>query len=235
MTIRLNIERLKADLALACAQANRSTEDVTIVAVSKTRTAEEVVEAVECGLLHFGENRVDEFVAKRNRIQEISKVASDQIVWHFIGHVQSKKVKTVVANSDIIDSVDSLRLAEAISRRAGEMEMADPIDILLQVNISGEEQKFGIAIADLPRVAENVEALPNIKVQGLMGMASFTADEDRVTRQFLSLQSLFNKVSFSHMGTAGILSMGMSGDYGLAIKAGSTEIRVGTAIFGKRS
>jgi len=233
MSIAQNIAELRQRVRVACTNAGRAEANVTIVAVSKTRPAGDIIEAYKCGITDFGENRVDELVRKRESVEREHPDVATAIRWHFIGHLQSKKCKDVLMSADTIDSVDSLRLARVLDKRAVEKEKQ--LDVLLQVHISGEDQKYGIHEVELQSVVDEVRELPRLAVRGLMGMASFTNDADVILRQFGSLQRLFRGLADAPPGSElTTLSMGMSGDFELAIAMGATEIRVGSLIFGSR-
>ena len=234
MTGSLNtIELLRNNVGDICRGIGRDPSMVTIVAVSKTRSVTDIVSAHGEGLLNFGENRVEEFAAKRKNLAEMHPSVSEEVVWHFIGHLQSKKAKHVVGAADFIDSVDSLHLAEVISRRAERLEVEQ--NILVQVNISGEDQKYGFPLEDSEDALHRIASLPNLNLCGLMGMAAFTKDENVIRRQFSTLKELFDaQAARGTLPNWQYLSMGMSGDYELALREGSNQIRVGSAIFGPR-
>lgn len=204
---------------------------VTVVAVSKTRSPEEVLLAYNAGQRVFGENRVQELLSKK-------KLLPADIHWHLIGHLQSNKVKQVVPEVAVIESVDSIRLLKEISDEALKRNLV--ADCLLQVHIAAEETKFGFDPAEIER--EDWRAvtatLKGVRVCGLMGMASFTDNSDRVRAEFRMLAALFKATRercFSDRPCFRNISMGMSGDWKIAIEEGSTMIRVGTLIFGERT
>ena len=208
--------------------------DVEIVAVSKFHPAEMILEAYEAGQRLFGESRVQELLQKQETLpQEIS----GDIKWHFIGHLQTNKVKQLVGRVALIESVDSerlLRLIDKESQRAGVIT-----EVLLQVHVAMEEQKFGFYPQELREfLAEGrYKDFPNVKIRGLMGMASNVESEERVAKDFCTLHQLYEEVKATYFGDdPGFdkLSMGMSGDWPLAVEEGATLIRVGSAIFGER-
>jgi hypothetical protein len=204
--------------------------NVSIVAVSKTRSPDEVLEAYNAGLHTFGENRVQELVSKKT-------VLPERINWHLIGHLQSNKVKQAVAAASMIESVDSTRLLGMIDSEAGRQKKI--IDCLLQVHIALEETKSGFSISEIEETDWTTIAgsLSYVRICGLMGIASFTDNTDRVRSEFRSLARLFNDTRercFSTYGWFKEISMGMSGDWQIAVEEGSTIIRVGTLIFGER-
>lgn len=203
---------------------------VSVVAVTKTRTPEEALEAYRAGLRIFGENRVQEMMAKK-------PLLPDDISWHLIGHLQSNKVRQAVATASVIESVDSVRLLRLIDTEA--LAQGKNIDCLLQVHIAAEETKSGFSVAEVAETDWRVvsDSLKASRICGLMGMATFTDDKTKVRTEFRSLVALFRKLRAQQF--AGIkhfkeLSMGMSGDWREAVSEGSTMIRVGTLIFGER-
>ena len=203
---------------------------VSVVAVTKTRTPEEALEAYRAGLRIFGENRVQEMMAKK-------PLLPDDISWHLIGHLQSNKVRQAVATASVIESVDSVRLLRLIDTEA--LAQGINIDCLLQVHIAAEETKSGFSVAEVAETdwREVSDSLKASRICGLMGMATFTDDKTKVRTEFRSLVALFRKLRAQQF--AGIkhfkeLSMGMSGDWREAVSEGSTMIRVGTLIFGER-
>jgi pyridoxal phosphate enzyme (YggS family) len=203
---------------------------VTLVAVSKTKPNEAILEAYEAGQRIFGENKVQEMVAKNEALPK-------DIQWHLIGHLQTNKVKYMASFVALIHGVDSLKLLKEINKQAAKHERV--IDCLLQVHIAQEDTKFGFDAEELQAVLDDeaLENLKNIKIVGLMGMATFTEDENQIRHEFESLKHLFDTqlaISKSSNVEAKICSMGMSNDYAIAIEAGSTMIRVGSKIFGGR-
>jgi len=198
---------------------------VTLVAVSKTRTTEEILEMYEAGQRDFGENRVQELVEKQ-------KVLPKDIRWHQIGHLQTNKVKAIVPFIHLIQSVDSLDLLEVIEKEAGKIDRK--ISVLLEIKIAQEDSKFGLTFEEASGILEQKKAggFPHISIDGLMGMASFVDNENQVRAEFSSLHDFF--VEHQKAFNQGILSMGMSDDYPLAVECGSTMVRIGTKLFGKR-
>lgn len=223
--IENNIKIIREKISKVCSECNRNSKDIKLVAVSKQKPIESILEAQDAGLNDFGENRAQEF-------KEKSSYSPDDINWHFIGHLQKNKVKDVVKNAYLIHSVDSRRLAEEIDKRAGNIGKIQ--NILLEVNTSGEESKFGLRDEnDVFELAEYCANLPNIRLQGLMTMAPWTNDEELIQKSFASLRNIFIKLK--NMGfSLTELSMGMTNDYETAIKEGATILRIGTAIFGTR-
>jgi pyridoxal phosphate enzyme (YggS family) len=198
-------------------------KEVTLVAVSKTRQNSAIIEAYQIGQRIFGENKVQELVQK---FEELPK----DINWHMIGHLQTNKVKFIAPFVSLIHGVDSIKLLKEINKRAKQNNRV--IDCLLQVHIATESTKFGF---DIPKVNEAIDSAneyQNIRIVGLMGMATFTDNKQQVIQEFSSLKTVFDTVKNEHITT---LSMGMSGDYQLAIEQGSSMVRVGSAIFGHRN
>ena len=220
MSVRENLEALTQRLPAGC----------TLIAVSKTQPVEKIREAFEWGQRVFGENRAQEMAAKREALPS-------EIQWHMIGHLQSNKVKYIASFVHLIHSVDSPKLLEEINRQAAKVGRVIPC--LLQIHIAEEESKFGFSPEEVRAfiASGNLDDLKNIAVVGLMGMATFTNDGERVRREFKNLKALFEQLRSGHLPASvqmRELSMGMSGDYKIAIEEGSTMIRVGTAIFGER-
>ena len=203
--------------------------NVLLVAVSKTKPLPILKEAYDAGQRHFGENKAQEILDKGPNLPE-------DIKWHFIGHLQSKKVKQIIRYTHLIHSVDSLKLIAEIDKRA--QAIGKTQDILIQVHIAKEESKFGIPVEKLSSfIANTMDAFPNTRITGLMGMATFTDNERVVSKEFATLKKAFNLIKnsyFKNNSSFSEISMGMSGDYKLAIEEGSTMIRVGSSIFGSR-
>ena len=196
---------------------------VTLVAVSKTKPNSLILEAYHAGQKIFGENKVQELVQKA---EELPK----DIVWHMIGHLQTNKVKFIAPFAALIHGVDSIKLLKEINKRAEQNNRV--IDCLLQVHIATESTKFGFDITEAKEAITNAKEFQNIKIIGLMGMATFTENKQQVLQEFKNLNSLFQSIKDKEIT---ILSMGMSGDYQLAIDQGSTMVRVGNTIFGHRN
>ena len=199
--------------------------EVTLVAVSKTKSAKEITQAYEAGQRIFGENKVQEMALKWEQLPE-------DINWHMIGHVQTNKVKYMAHFVDLIHGVDSFKLLKEIQKQAKKHQRT--IRCLIQIRIAEEETKFGLPQEQLTTLLENSKALSNIEVAGLMGMATFTDNKEQIISEFKTLKNLFDqaKKTFKNLE---ILSMGMSGDYDVAIQCGSKRIRVGSKIFGARN
>lgn len=200
---------------------------VTLVAVSKTKPISDIMEAYEAGQRVFGENKVQEMV---NKYEDLPK----DIKWHMIGHLQSNKVKYMAHFVDLIHGVDSFKTLKEINKQAKKHNRV--INCLLQARIAKEETKFGLDFSKIENILQSDELslLENVNIKGLMGMASFSSNKEEVSKEFKSLKMLFDKMNHSGI-QLDILSMGMSGDYKLAIENGSNMIRVGSAIFGSRN
>ena len=198
--------------------------NVTLVAVSKLKPASDIEALYKLGQLDFGENYVQELVDKQ-------AVLPATINWHFIGHLQSNKVKYIAPFVHLIHGVDSLKLLQEINKQA--LKNNRVIDCLLQVHIAKEETKFGLDAPELSDTLEAAKHFPNVNIRGLMGMASFSDDQELVASEFKYLHELFTKHHFNLQANA-VLSMGMSADYALAIRSGSNMIRIGSLLFGAR-
>lgn len=236
MTEKLSIERqitdnlsyIRETMSNACVQAGRSEGAAQLLAVTKTVSAERINAAIRLGVNQIGENRVQEFLQKQDALE----LDSTQV--HLIGHLQTNKVSQIVGKVDMIQSVDSLRLANAISERSISMGIVTPI--LVEVNIGGEEAKHGIAPHELEALLENIASFNGIKVRGLMTVPPILDKESEKRKIFSKMYQLFvdireKKIDNIHMQE---LSMGMSGDYREAILEGSTMVRIGSALFGER-
>lgn len=221
MSISQNLEAIRSQIP----------ENVRLIAVSKTQPVEIIKKAYDAGHRHFGENRVQEVAPKYEALPH-------DIHWHLIGHLQTNKVKYIAPFVHLIHSVDRLKLLEEIDRQAGRSNRI--IDCLLQVHVAREESKHGFAPDELRRLVHEASwsSYPNVRIVGLMGMATFTDDEEVVRGEFRSLKMLFDELArgpLPAMVEMKELSMGMSGDYRIAIEEGSTMVRIGTAIFGDRN
>jgi PLP dependent protein len=219
MSIAQNLKNIKSTIP----------ENVTLVAVSKTKPVQDLMEAYDAGQRIFGENKIQEMTEKWETMPK-------DIQWHMIGHVQSNKVKYMVPYVSLIHGVDSLKLLEEINKQA--LKNNRIIDCLLQMYIANEETKFGLDETELNDLlaSEMFKSLKNIRIVGLMGMATFTNNQTQIQKEFLNLKAIFDK--HKNLQTANCklqtISMGMSGDYQLAIECGSTMVRIGSSIFGGR-
>jgi pyridoxal phosphate enzyme (YggS family) len=221
-----NLRSVRERAAAACQRAGRSPDEVTIVGVSKGFPATLVVEACHAGLADVGENRVQEAAAKIPRVQALGSCPR----WHLVGHLQTNKVKTALGLFDIIHSVDSLRVAEFISRHARDLRLrqAGPLPVLLEVNVAGEATKFGLRPNETGPALEQIAGLPGLAVQGLMTVAPPVDDPEEVRPAFRELRRLRDALGLRD------LSMGMTDDFEVAIEEGATIVRIGRAIFGPR-
>ena len=204
---------------------NEILDKADLIAVSKTRTIQEIKQAYNCGQLKFGENRVQEIVDKQSKLP-------DDIEWHMIGHLQKNKVKYIAGFIKLIHSLDRISLAKEIDRQAKKENRI--IDCLIQIKISKEDSKFGLKIEDFTDFYKNMETFKNLNVIGLMGMATFTSDIEVIGEEFKMIKRIYDNVA-SIDPKFRVLSIGMSDDYNIAIENGSTMIRVGSKIFGKRN
>ena len=219
MSIKDNLLQIKSQLP----------ENVTLVAVSKTKPVSNLIEAYNAGQRIFGENKIQEMTEKWEQMPK-------DIQWHMIGHVQTNKVKYMAEYVSLIHGVDSLKLLQEINKQAAKHNRI--IDCLLQMYIAEEETKFGLDEKELDEILQFVQndKLQNIKVVGLMGMATFTDNQTQIKKEFLNLKSTFDKINLLSIVNyqLSIISMGMSGDYKQAIECGSTMVRIGSSIFGNR-
>lgn len=222
-----NIQRIQQAIREAAERVNRNPAGVTLIGVTKTLSAEVVNEALAAGLTHVGENRVQEAKAK-------FPLLAKPVTRHLIGHLQRNKVKDAVLLFDMIHSVDSLELAREINKRAADAGRV--MDILLQVNVSGEETKFGMEEDKLPGTLQEIAGLSNIRARGLMTIAPLTDNPERVRPYFARLRELLETMKNRGFVGNGFdqLSMGMTGDFRVAVEEGATLVRIGTGIFGPR-
>ena len=226
--LKENLEEVEEKIAKACERAGRAREEVTLIAVSKTKPVEMLQEIYDEGIRDFGENKVQELTEKY-------EVMPKDMKWHMIGHLQRNKVKYIVDKVTLIHSVDSLRLAETISREAEKKGVTVPI--LIEVNIAGEETKFGLSSKEeVISLTEQIAALPNLSVKGLMTVAPPAKDPEENRPFFLEIRQLSVDITNKNIDNVSmeILSMGMTNDYTVAIEEGATMVRVGTGIFGAR-
>ena len=225
--LKENLEQVEQRIRLACERSNRKREDVTLVAVSKTKPLEMVEEVLDLGIVEFGENKVQEMVDKYERIKS-------PVHWHLIGHLQTNKVKYVVDKTVLIHSVDSLKLANQIQKEAEKRNCI--VNILIEVNIAKEATKFGVMAEEALPLIEEIAKLPNIRVCGLMTSAPYVENPEENRTYFRQLYQLFVDISHKNIDNIDmkILSMGMTNDFEVAIEEGSTMVRIGTAIFGAR-
>ncbi len=248
--IQANLMSVEQRIQAACERSGRDRSEVTLIAVSKTKPKELLAEAYEYGVRHFGENKVQELVQK---YEELQQTFQDGVHWHLIGHLQRNKVKYIIDKAELIHSVDSYRLAEQIEAEAAKKDLV--CDILIEVNIAEEDSKFGVKAEDAPALIEEIKKLPHIRIRGLMAIAPYVENPEKNRMHFKNLRQLYvdiksknadndcneniSKDDFSRNQAFAehfnILSMGMTGDFEVAIEEGATMVRVGTGIFGERN
>lgn len=227
MSVCENYLTVEEKVKEACRRAGRNRDEVTLIAVSKTKPMSMIEELLPLGVVDFGENKVQELTAKEEALPS-------GIHWHMIGHLQRNKVKYIVDKACLIHSVDSLRLAETVSQEAEKKGVT--ANILIEVNVAGEDSKFGVSPDETAALAEAISKLPNIAVRGLMTIAPFVENAEENREVFRNLRKLsvdIEEKKFNNV-TMAVLSMGMTGDYEVAIEEGATMVRVGTGIFGER-
>lgn len=227
MGIKENIDRVKQNIEAACVACGRETGEVKLIAVSKTKPVPMLEEAYASGCRDFGENKVQELVDKYERMPK-------DIRWHMIGHLQRNKVKYIVDKVFLIHSVDSLRLAQEIEKEAAKRGVS--VNVLVEVNVAGEESKFGATAQEAVSLVEQIAQLPHVRVKGLMTIAPYVEDSEENRRYFAKLKQIYVDIIHKNIDNVFMeeLSMGMTGDYEVAITEGATYIRVGTGIFGER-
>ncbi|MBT8399424.1 MAG: YggS family pyridoxal phosphate-dependent enzyme [Rhodothermia bacterium] len=229
--IRRNIEVVFERVRRAAERAGRRPDDITVVAVSKKFSIEDIRRAYESGIRDFGENRVQELVGKVDRWAEL--YPGSEINWHMVGHLQRNKVKELLGHCSTFHALDSLRLATALNQRAG--GYSEVIPCLAQVNVSGEDSKFGWDPDDAESAVREILNHEHLQVIGLMTLARPVDDPEHVRPEFAKLRRLYERIQSSLSVKFEVLSMGMSGDFEVAIEEGATHVRVGTAIFGERT
>lgn len=227
--IKENLKEVEARVENACRRAGRSPLDVTLIAVSKTKPVSMIREVMETGIVDFGENKVQELCDKTEQIPE-------KLNWHLIGHLQRNKVKYIIGKVCMIHSVDSLRLAQEIQKEADKHRVSE-VPVLVEINIGNEESKDGVSPENAAELVQEIAKLPAVRVMGLMTVAPFVEDPEENREAFRTMRRLRDEI-----GALGIpnvqmkeLSMGMTGDFEVAIEEGATMVRVGTAIFGARN
>ncbi len=225
--IRDNLRKIESDVTSACSKSGRNREDVKLIAVSKTKPVSALREAYDLGIRDFGENKVQELLDKYEQMP-------GDIRWHMIGHLQRNKVKYIVDKVYMIHSVDSYRLAEEISREAVKKNVN--VSVLIEVNVAGEESKFGASVEETVSLVEDIAKLPNLTIRGLMTIAPYVENSEENRLYFAKLRQIYVDIIHKNIDNVFMeeLSMGMTGDYEVAITEGATYIRVGTGIFGER-
>ena len=234
LTIRKNLQRIRDDVAAACARAGRDPQEVTLVAVTKTVSLAEIKNLVELGVTELGESRVQHLTQRQEELSawlSRKRTEAPPVRWHMVGHLQRNKVKAAIASAEVIHSVDSLRLAEEINSRAE--QQGRTVEVLLQVNCSSEPRKYGCAVGAATHLAELMGTLRRLRLTGLMTMAPLVSDPAQARGSFVRLRELFEEMRGEKIGGEAFrhLSMGMSQDYAVAVEEGATMLRVGTAIF----
>lgn len=226
--LKENLDKVEKRILKACERSGRKREEITLIAVSKTKPLEDIEEIKKCGVIEFGENKVQEMMDKYERI-------SSPVHWHMIGHLQRNKVKYLMNKVTLIHSVDSFRLAEQIDKESQKASIVT--DILIEVNIAREDSKFGLFKEDIMSFIEEISQLKNIHVRGLMTSAPFVEDPEDNRKYFRELFQLFVDIREKNIDNIDmdILSMGMTNDFEVAIEEGATMVRIGTAIFGNRN
>ena len=222
-----NLKYVNERIQKSCLKAGRDEKEVTLIAVSKTKPVSDLMEAYQEGCREFGENKVQELVDKY-------EVMPKDIHWHMIGHLQTNKVKYIVDKVTMIHSVDSIKLAREISKEAQKKQVI--VSILIEVNVAGEESKFGVSMEEAEPLIREIALLDGVKICGLMTIAPYVEDEEKNRQYFADLKQLSVDIATKNIDNVNmnVLSMGMTGDYAVAIEEGATYVRVGTGIFGER-
>lgn len=222
-----NLKDVERKICEACKRANRNREDVTLIAVSKTKPVSMLNEVYHEGIRCFGENKVQELTEKYDQLPEDTR-------WHLIGHLQRNKVKYIVDKVELIHSVDSFRLAETIEQEA--MKKNVIVNILIEVNVAEEESKFGVKVDEVVPLIQEIAKFPHIRIKGLMTIAPYVENPEENRNVFACLRKLSVDITEKNIDNVSveILSMGMTNDYEVAIEEGATMVRVGTGIFGER-
>ena len=226
--VRENLIKVQQKIDEACERSGRDPKEVTLIAVSKTKPIEMIEEAIDAGKTHFGENKAQEMKEKYEALPK-------NLEWHFIGHLQTNKVKYVVGRAGLIHSVDSLHLAEAIEKECEKKDVH--ANILVEVNVAGEDSKFGIKPEETESLIRQIAKLPRVHVRGLMTIAPFVEKPEETRPIFHKLHKLLVDISAKNIDNIdmNVLSMGMTNDYEIAVEEGATHVRVGTGIFGERN
>ncbi len=226
--VKENITEIRQRIVAACTRAGREPESVTLIAVSKTKPISMIEEAYETGSRDFGENKAQDMRDKHDAMEP-------DIRWHFIGHLQTNKIKYVVGRAHMIHSVDSLHLAQAIEAECVKKNVDMPV--LIEVNVAGEESKFGVTPEETEHLIREISILPHLKVTGLMTIAPFVQNPEENRQYFRKLHDLYIDIQSKSIDNVSmsVLSMGMTGDFEIAIEEGATHVRVGTGIFGERN
>ena len=233
--INKNLSKIRGVISESCKSSNRNIEEISIVAVTKTEDVETIKALIDAGITDFGEGKVSELV---NKSQELAQYLTRRrnpfpkpIRWHMVGHVQRNKVKKLVRSAQVIHSVDSLRLAEELSQQAEKTDQI--IDVMLQINCSGESQKFGCVVGAATPLAELLSSMPGLRLVGLMTMGPLNEDREGTRNCFARLRELYDDMVSADIGGKDFhhLSMGMSNDYDIAVEEGATILRIGRSLF----
>jgi PLP dependent protein len=226
--IQVNITEIEEEINQICKKCGRNPEDITLIAVTKTVDTERINYAVECGVSNLAENKVHEIMDKYDAVAK-------NVKWHLIGHLQTNKVKYIIDKVELIHSVDSIKLAEEINKRAQQNNLIK--DVLVQINVAEEDTKFGISLEQTVDFVKSISGFGNIHIKGLMTIAPYDLNPEGVRPIFKQLKDKFNELAQMNLPNIEMkhLSMGMSNDYKVAIEEGANMIRIGTAIFGKRN
>ena len=227
-----NLFQVEENIRLACEKSNRNRDEITLIAVSKTKPIDMITSARLAGICDFGENKVQEMCDK---FEYFNSLNQSPIHWHMIGHLQTNKVKYLIGKTTLIHSVDSYKLACEIEKQAAKHDCI--MDILIEVNIAEEESKFGLAEEDVIHLVKQVAELPHVRIKGLMTVAPYVVDSEQNRPFFRKIKQLSVDIDNQNIDNVSmnILSMGMTGDYMVAIEEGATMVRVGTGIFGERN
>ncbi|NLJ90010.1 MAG: YggS family pyridoxal phosphate-dependent enzyme [Clostridiales bacterium] len=226
-----NLRKIEENIIEACNKAGRNRDEVTLIAVSKTQPIDLIEEALEAGIVNFGENKVQELVSK---IEVLNEDKHKDLKWHMIGHLQRNKVKYIVDKVSLIHSVDSIRLAKQIEKEARKRGVT--VDVLIEVNIAGDPDKFGFKEEEVYSATLEISRLEHINIKGLMTVAPYVTDPEENRLYFSKMKQLSVDIKAKNIDNVimDTLSMGMTGDYTVAIEEGATMVRIGTGIFGER-
>ena len=225
--IKTNLNEVESNIVKACRKSGRKRQEITLIAVSKTKPVSMLEDAYMAGIRDFGENKVQELCDKYEQLE-------NDISWHMIGHLQTNKVKYLIGKTKLIHSVDSYKLACEIEKQAAKQDIV--MDILIEVNIANEETKFGLSKDNVIELVRQVSLLPHVRIKGLMTVAPYVEDSEENRGYFRKIKQLSVDINNQNIDNVdmNILSMGMTGDYMVAIEEGATMVRVGTGIFGER-
>lgn len=233
--IEKNLQAIRQNIVDACDRVGRNPEDISIIAVTKSVELDTIKNLLDAGITELGENRVQQLTQRAEEveayIQRRRNALPRPIQWHMIGHLQRNKVKPVLNTGAVIHTIDSLRLAEEISERAAKMNIT--ADVMLQVNCSQEDQKYGVAVGAALHLADMIATMSNLQLVGLMTMGPLVADPEDARNSFVRLRELFAEMKKENIGGKAFkhLSMGMSNDYQIAVEEGATLLRIGSALF----